>query len=259
MNLTIYQVDAFSENVFKGNPAAIIPLECWINDELMQNIAMENNISETAFFVKKDNKYEIRWFTPDYEIELCGHATLASAFIINNFIEKTNNISFYSHLSGELSVNVKEDLYELNLPRREIEQAELPEIIEKSFNIKPKEVYKGRDYMLVYENEEDVINIEPDLNLLKTQDCDGFIITSKGKNFDFISRFFAPHCAVSEDPVTGSAHCNLIPYWSKKLNKKNLTAYQASSRGGTLYCEDLENRVLIRGKAVLYLKGEIYI
>ena len=260
MKLTIYQVDAFTKEVFRGNPAAVCPLESWIDADLMQKIALENNLSETAFFVKKEDHYEIRWFTPTYEIDLCGHATLASAFVIFECLKlETEIVKFHSHKSGELFVEKKDDVYVLDFPSRPVSKSEVPEGLIEAISKQPKEVLKARDYFLVYENEQEILEIKPNFSKLLEIDAHGFIVTAKGENLDFVSRFFAPEVGVFEDPVTGSAHCNLIPFWAEKLGKTELFAKQISARGGELFCEMKGDRVKIGGNAVLYLKGEISI
>lgn len=260
MNLTIYQVDAFAKEVFKGNPAAVCPLEEWIDADLMQKIALENNLAETAFFVKSGDVYEIRWFTPVYEIDLCGHATLASAFVIFEILKTEKDfVKFHSHKSGELSVEKKGDVLVLDFPSRPVSSAEIPAGLTDALGKTPKEVFKARDYFLVYENEQEISEIKPNFNKLLEVGGHGFIVTAKGDSADFVSRFFAPEVGVPEDPVTGSAHCNLIPFWSERLGKTELFARQISSRGGELFCELKGDRVKIGGNAVLYLKGEIYV
>ena len=260
MKLDIYQVDAFASEVFKGNPAAVCPLDEWIDESLMQKIALENNLSETAFFVKKDGVYEIRWFTPTFEIDLCGHATLASAFVIFEVFQSENEIiKFHSHKSGELIVEKNGDILTLDFPSRPVKQCEIPDGLIEAVGKQPKEVFKARDYFLVYENEREILDIEPDFSKLLDIDAHGFIVTAKGDSADFVSRFFAPEVGVFEDPVTGSAHCNLIPYWAERLGKTEMFARQISARGGELFCKLDGNRVKIGGNAVLYLKGEIYL
>lgn len=260
MKLTIYQVDAFAKEVFRGNPAAICPLEEWLETDLMQKIAVENNLSETAFFVKKEDHYEIRWFTPTYEIDLCGHATLASAYVIFEILKlETEKIKFVSHKSGELSVEKNGDVLTLDFPSRPVSPAEAPSGLIEAIGKTPKEIFKARDYFLVYENEQEVLDISPDFTALLKIDAHGFIVTAKGDSSDFVSRFFAPEVGVFEDPVTGSAHCNLIPFWAERLGKNELFARQISARGGELFCELKGDRVKIGGNAVLYLKGEIYV
>jgi PhzF family phenazine biosynthesis protein len=260
MKLEIYQVDAFTNKVFGGNPAAICPLENWLDAELMQKIALENNLSETAYFVKKDDCYEICWFTPTYEIDLCGHATLASAYVIFEILKlETDKIKFVSHKSGELFVEKKGDLLVLDFPSRPVQKAEAPIGLIEAIGKQPKEIFKARDYFMVYENEQEVLDISPDFTALLKIDAHGFIVTAKGDSSDFVSRFFAPEVGVFEDPVTGSAHCNLIPFWAERLGKTELFGRQISARGGELFCELKGDRVKIGGRAVLYLKGEIYV
>lgn len=260
MNLTIYQVDAFTKGVFKGNPAAVCPLTEWLDAELMQKIALENNLSETAFFVKKDGVYEIRWFTPTFEIDLCGHATLASAFVIFEILKlESETVKFHSHKSGELSVEKNGDLFILDFPSRPPAVCETPKGLVEAIGKSPKEVLKSRDYFLVYETEQDILDIKPDFTELLKVPTHAVIVTAKGETSDFVSRFFAPEAGIFEDPVTGSAHCNLIPYWAERLGKTELFARQISARGGELFCELHGDRVKIGGNAVLYLKGEIYV
>ncbi|HUC83189.1 MAG TPA: PhzF family phenazine biosynthesis protein [Flavisolibacter sp.] len=259
MVLTIYQVDAFAEKVFGGNPAAVIPLESWLDDELMQRIAMENNLSETAFFVKTETGYHLRWFTPEYEIDLCGHATLASAYIIKNFLEPhVAEISFSTQKAGVLKATAKDGMYTLDFPSRMPEPCEVPEGLLPSLGISNAvEVLRSRDYFVVLPNEEAVRNVEPDFNLMKELDTIGVIITAKGHDADAVSRCFYPGLGIQEDPVTGSAHCNIVPYWSEKLGKKKLFCQQLSQRHGDLQCELVGDRVLMSGKCVLYMQGEI--
>ncbi len=260
MKRTIYQVDAFTKEVFGGNPAAICPLDEWLDADLMQKIALENNLSETAFFVKKDDVYEIRWFTPTYEIDLCGHATLASAFVIFDILKlETELLKFHSHKSGSLSVEKKGDMLVLDFPSRLVSPSEAPKGLIEALGKQPKEVLKARDYFLVYDNEQEVLDLKPNFSKLLEIDAHGFIVTAKGDSSDFVSRFFAPEVGVFEDPVTGSSHCNLIPFWAERLGKTALFAKQISARGGELFCELKGDRVKIGGNAVLYLKGEIYI
>ena len=259
MKLTIYQVDAFAEKVFTGNPAAIIPLEDWIEDELMQKIAMENNLSETAYFVKTDAGYHLRWFTPEYEIDLCGHATLGSAYIIKNFLEPhVAEINFTTEKAGILKASAKDGLYTLDFPSRMPEPCEVPGKLFPSLNISHAvEVLRARDYFVVLPNEEAVRNVEPDFTIMKELDTIGVIVTAKGHKADVVSRCFYPGAGIPEDPVTGSAHCNIVPYWSEKLSKTKLFCQQLSPRHGDLYCELQGDRVLMSGKCVLFLQGEI--
>ena len=256
----IYQVDAFTDKLFGGNPAAVVPLEKWMSEDLMQKIAAENNLSETAFYVKDRGRFEIRWFTPVAEVSLCGHATLGSAFVIFNcegFEE--DEIPFYSPRSGELKVTKNGGWLDLTFPADEIRKVEITPELESWFDKKLKAAFKGKtDYMLVFDNESDIKNIKPNLELI-SKIARGVIATAKGDSVDFVSRFFAPQVGVNEDPVTGSAHTTLIPYWSKELGKNELIAEQLSNRKGYLKCKNLDEKVVISGQGKLYLKGEIYV
>lgn len=257
----IYQVDAFTNKVFSGNPAAVCPLIKWESDELLQKIAMENNLAETAFYVKRGNEYEIRWFTPTVEVDLCGHATLAAAFVLFNYENhKTSEIQFNSPRSGLLSVKRDGDYLTLNFPTDVFNQIVIDEELTNGFDIKPTEALKGKtDYVLVFENESQIINIKPNFNSIAKLKGRGVIITAKGNEVDFVSRFFAPQSGINEDPVTGSAHTTLTPYWSNRLNKTELSAIQLSERKGYLKCKYLNERVEISGQAKLYLIGEIFV
>ncbi|WP_121356364.1 PhzF family phenazine biosynthesis protein [Flavisolibacter nicotianae] len=259
MTLPIYQVDAFAESVFKGNPAAIVPLEDWLDDALMQQIAMENNLSETAYFVKTDSGYHIRWFTPEYEIDLCGHATLASAYVIKNFLEPhVAEIHFTTQKAGVLKAAAKDGMYTLDFPSRLPEACAIPDKLLPSLGIgNAVEVLRSRDYFVVLPNEEAVRNCEPDYTLMKELDTIGVIVTARGHEADVVSRCFYPGAGIPEDPVTGSAHCNIVPYWSEKLGKTKLFCQQLSARGGDLHCELAGDRVLMSGKCALFLQGEI--
>ena len=257
---TIYQIDAFSESVFGGNPAAVCVLQEWLSTELMQKIAAENNLSETAFVVKRESDYEIRWFTPALEVALCGHATLASAHVLFEHLnyEKTT-IAFFSKHSGNLSVTKNNDLLTLDFPQDPVEKVKPPADILNAFKKAPLEVYKGKtDYLLVYENQKDIEACDPNHYILKNGDARGIMVTAPGDKVDFVSRFFAPGSGVDEDPVTGSAHTTLSPFWSQRLGKKKLRAQQLSARKGNLLCEVTGDRVKISGKAITYLIGEIY-
>lgn len=260
MKLTIYQIDAFTNKLFGGNPAAVVPLDSWIEDGLMQQIAMENNLAETVFFVPEKKGFHIRWFTPELEIDLCGHATLASAYVLYHFLGyKESSIIFYSK-SGELQVTKKDSLLQMNFPSwMPILKTEYPDELLKGLGIaNPVAVYKNRDYIVELQNENEIQQVRPDFSLLHKIDVIGIVITAPGKEVDFVSRFFAPGAGVNEDPVTGSAHSQLIPFWSEKLGKRKMQAKQLSKRGGTIYCEQLnEERVLMGGSCVFYMKGEI--
>ena len=261
---TIYQIDAFTNKLFGGNPASVCPLEEWLPDETLKQIAIENNLAETAYFVQTtENRYHLRWFTPEIEIDLCGHATLASAYVIIDELENKSNEILFDTQSGLLAVTKRGDYFELDFPSRPAQKADLPQIISESLNIQPTEVWKARDYLLVYDTEEEIKNIVPNTALLDQINLSpgGIIATARGKadEVDFVSRFFTPQAAVFEDPVTGSAHCTLIPYWAERLDKTNLRALQISDRGGELLCQLNEDRVTIRGQAVKYLEGNIYL
>ncbi len=260
MKLKIYQVDAFADKVFEGNPAAVIPLENWLPDELMQKIALENNLSETAFFVPTENGFHIRWFTPLTEVALCGHATLATAHVLFNHLNYTENPIRFNSKSGLLKVKKENGLIVLEFPASPVTEIEIPAEVTRAFHIKPVTCFKGRDdFMLVFENENQVFQLKPDFQQLVHAKTRGVICTSGSENYDFVSRFFAPAVGVNEDPVTGSAHTMLIPYWSEKLGKKELTARQISARGGILYCKNPGGRVEIGGNAVTYLVGKIQV
>ena len=257
-----FVVDAFTDEIFRGNPAGVCILTNWLEDELLQNIAAENNLAETAFIVKNGKNYDLRWFTPKTEIELCGHATLASAFVIMKYFDKNNDTIIFDTKSGKLSVKNKKELYELDFPSRSTNKVEINQSVQSAINIKIKEAYLSRDLLLLMDSEEEVHNLEINIDLIKTVTiCHGFIVTalSSNKEYDFVSRYFAPNVGVNEDHVTGSSHTTLIPFWSERLNKNILIARQLSKRGGILYCENNGDRVKISGKAKIYLEGEIKI
>ncbi|MBW2060930.1 MAG: PhzF family phenazine biosynthesis protein [Deltaproteobacteria bacterium] len=257
MRIPLYQVDAFTSQVFTGNPAAVCPLETWLDDSLLQAIAQENNLSETAFLVLEKNGYHIRWFTPVAEVPLCGHATLASAFVIFNYYHKEDNKVTFSSQSGNLTVERKNDLLAMDFPSQPPTVCEAPEELLDGLGKDPLEVLSSENYLVVFSSEEDIIQLRPDMEKLKKLDLQGVIVTAQGKDVDFVSRFFAPKLGIDEDPVTGSAHCALTPYWAQKLNKKTLHARQVSRRGGELFCADLGDRVEIAGRAVMFMEGII--
>lgn len=261
MKTRIYQVDAFTDKLFSGNPAAVCPLEAWLDDETMQNIATENNLAETAFFVYKDDRFHIRWFTPTIEMDLCGHATLASAYIIFSEQNYTSDcIRFFSERSGELTVYKNNELYTLNFPADEYTSISVPADVSRYFDIKPVAALQGKtDYLFVFENEAQIKTINVNFHELAKLPVRGVIITAKGEAVDFVSRFFAPQSGVDEDPATGSAHTTLIPYWAAVLGKREMQAVQLSHRKGYMACKHLGNRVEISGNAKLYMKGEILI
>lgn len=261
MKYKIYQVDAFTDKLFGGNPAAVCPLDAWLSDDVLQKIAAENNLAETAFYVKQDERYEIRWFTPTVEVDLCGHATLAAAFILFNREGYENNaIRFYSPRSGILNVIREAEWLTLDFPVDTFHDIPVSSDVIGCFDKKPLEAYEGKtDYMLVYEKESDITNIAPQFQAIALLNARGVIVTAKGEEVDFVSRFFAPQSGIIEDPVTGSAHTTLTPYWSEKLNKAEMSAMQLSERKGYLRCKLLGDRVAISGQAKLYLAGEMYI
>lgn len=266
MELPIYQVDAFTSEVFKGNPAAVVPLDFWLPDDILQNIAIENNLSETAFFVKTDEDFHLRWFTPTYEIDLCGHATLATSFVILNelYPDKTE-VTFSTNVAGKLTVKKNKNSFTMDFPNRKGEKVNIEDIPDEVLkgigNITPTEGYKARDLILVFDNEQVVHSIKPDFRtLIKYPNAVCVTATSDKDGADFISRFFCAYDeTIPEDPVTGSAHCTLVPYWAERLGKNTLNAYQASKRGGHLQCTLDGDRVFITGQAALYLKGTIYV
>ena len=257
----IYQVDAFTNTLFKGNPACVVPLERWLDDGILLRIAQENAVPETAFVVDVPSGIELRWFTPELEMDLCGHATLASAHVLYKHLNyQTNELSFKTK-SGSVKVLIQEDRYYLDFPSRTPQPAELPEDLQKALNLMPKQVLKSRDYVLVYESEAEIKSVQINrthfdrLNL----GTGGVIVTAVGEQVDFVSRFFTPKASILEDPVTGSAHCSLIPFWAQKLQQKSLLARQVSEREGQLYCEDKGERVSIGGQAITYSEGHFYI
>lgn len=261
MKLRIYQVDAFASKVFNGNPAAVCILDAWINESVMQRIANENNLSETAFAVPVDEHYEIRWFTPKMEVDLCGHATLATAHVLFEHMGySSERVTFDTLRSGQLMVEKSGTLLTLDFPADTLEEIIVPELIITALRKVPLKAFKGKsDFMFIHASQSEIENINPDFGMLAQLGGRGVIITAMGNEVDFVSRFFAPQTGIDEDPVTGSAHTTLTPYWSRVLGKKKLTARQLSLRGGDLVCENLGERVKISGKAKTYLVGEIQI
>jgi predicted PhzF superfamily epimerase YddE/YHI9 len=257
MKIPTYYVDAFTDRVFKGNPAAVCIVESGLPDETLQNIAFENNHSETAFVTGHHSPYELRWFTPTIEVDLCGHATLATAHVFRQFLNYHENIIKFDTKSGLLTAGYERDYISMIFPRRPALPCDVPERLITGLGIHPLEVFKSRDYLVVLDDEEEVRSLQPLWDDLCLPGCLGVIVTAKGIEVDFVSRFFAPNAGVNEDPVTGSAHSTLIPYWAERLKKKQLFAMQVSRRGGFLLCEDLDTAVKISGKAVSYLTGYI--
>ncbi len=259
MKLPIFQVDAFTSRIFGGNPAAVCPLDSWLDYDVMQAIAAENNLAETAFFVAGPDRFHLRWFTPTAEVDLCGHATLASAWVLFEKLGvKSDEVGFDTR-SGVLTVKRDGAKLSMDFPSRPGEPCEAPEALLAGLGIKAAEVLKARDYLVVLESEAAVRAVQPDFAKLMAVDTFGIILTGPGNEADFVSRFFAPRMGVPEDPVTGSSHCTLTPYWSGRLGKTRLRARQVSARGGELECEDLGARVSIAGQAALYLEGSIYV
>jgi len=265
VKIPMYQVDAFAGRIFSGNPAAICPLESWLPDAQMQAIAAENNLAETAFFVRNGSGYKLRWFTPAVEVDLCGHATLASAFVVLNDLAPGERSVSFETKSGSLTVTRDGDLYSMDFPSRPPEPCDnvYPALM-PALGGKPEAVLAARDYFVVYGSQEELRSLKPDMQALMNIDRFAVIATAPGapsgtQAADFVSRFFAPAKGVPEDPVTGSAHCSLIPYWSKRLGKKKLHAFQVSPRGGELWCEDRGDRVTISGKAVRFFEGTIFL
>ena len=259
MKLAIYQIDAFAEKQFEGNPAAVVPLESWLPDSVMQAIAEENNLAETVFFVPTKSGFHIRWFTPNKEVKLCGHATLASAYVLFNIIGCKEEVLVFESLSGQLLVSKTDNLLTLDFPAQVPEVCSTPTPLVTGLGKTPLECLKHDDYIAIFENEKDVLSITPNHEALKQLDLRGVIATAPSSEFDFIARFFAPKFGIPEDSVTGSAYTQLMPYWSDKLSKSKLRAKQVSERGGKLFCELKGSRVLISGSAVTYMVGSIEI
>lgn len=250
-------VDAFSERIFHGNQAAICVMDAWLTDELMINIARENNFSETAFTVKTNDGYEIRWFTPGGEVKLCGHATLATSYVLFRYYETDKNNLVFHSLSGDLLIGKDGDYISMDFPMLRCRKIEITNLMAEAFGSMPLEAYIDDRLLLVYENEQIIRNMKPDFEKVALLHEHGVAVTSAGSDYDCVSRFFAPRLKVNEDPVTGSAHCMIAPYWGERLGKKTIRAYQASERGGELLCELHEDRVVIKGKAALYSIGEL--
>lgn len=258
MRIPIYIVDSFTNRLFAGNPAAVCPLQDWLDDALLQSIAAENNLSETAFYVRASEGYALRWFTPTVEVDLCGHATLASAHIILRQDGTVKDAVVFDTRSGPLTVTKEGDRLAMDFPVREIVEVAYDESIDRALGAPALEVYRSKPNLLVILGSEDEVRqLQPDLSLVERLDCNGVIVSAAGHKVDFVSRFFGPRVGLPEDPVTGSAHCTLVPYWGRRLRKLTLRAHQLSARGGELFCEMLGERVKIAGEAVTYSEGMI--
>lgn len=253
-----FVVDAFTDELFRGNPAGVCLPETWPDEAVMQSIASENNLAETAFVVRSGDHYDLRWFTPEVEVDLCGHATLATAYVLANFVDGGAQEMRFHTQSGVLTVCRRGDLYEMDFPARKPEPVDVTPLMERALGVPVLEAHLSRDLLLLVRGEEDVRRIEPDYSVMRQiPGCFAVVATAAGEEADFVSRFFAPGAGVAEDPVTGSSHATLVPFWAERLGKSRLLARQLSKRGGALYCEDCGGRVKIAGNAVLYLKGEI--
>jgi len=259
MDIRYYHINAFTDLIFAGNPAGVCFLDSWVDDKILQSIAAENNLSETAFLVHAGDHYKLRWFSPKIEIDLCGHATLASAFAVFEYVDAGASQVDFQTKSGRLSVRRQGELLMMDFPARPAEPCKKPENIDEILGFHPSETHRARDLLVVYENEDQIRRLKPDMAGIAALDYFGVIVTAPGEDCDFVSRFFAPRTGVPEDPVTGSSHCTLIPYWSERLGKKELHALQFSERGGELFCADRGERVAIGGRAVTYMSGTIRI
>lgn len=257
MNLPIYQVDAFTDRLFAGNPAAVVVLDRWLPDGMMQSIAAENNLAETAFVIPRPEISPLRWFAPTMEIDLCGHATLATAHVLlSHYYPSARQMAFETK-SGRLTVVREAGMLAMDFPARPGNAADVPDDVIPALGARPRHAFVSRDLMLVFDSEEEVAGLQPDMRQVAALDAFAIIVTAPGTDVDFVSRFFAPKAGVPEDPVTGSSHCTLVPYWAERLGKTKLTARQLSPRGGQLQCELRGDRVIIAGRAVEYLRGEI--
>jgi len=260
MTIPLYQVDAFTLGPFSGNPAAVCPLDTWLPDASMQSIAAENNLAETAFIVARDDGYDLRWFTPTVEVDLCGHATLAAGYVVLNHLKPDLNTVSFETMSGTLVVSRDGDRLSMDFPARAPTPAPVFEALSDALGQAPLEVHLSRDILAVYDNETSVRTLSPDqAKLLALDEGFGVIVTAKGDTVDFVSRFFVPKGGIDEDPVTGSAHCTLVPFWAERLGRTELVAHQVSPRGGELYCEHRSDRVIMSGHCVLFLTGNIHL
>ena len=258
MKIPYYQIDAFTSHLFSGNPAGVCLLDEWIEDSTLQAIAAENNLSETAFLVPSGKEFTIKWFTPKVEVDLCGHATLASAFVVFNYVDSSRDRVCFESMSGLLTVKREHDILSMDFPSHTPTPCSAPDDLIAGMRIEPRDVFRSKDYLVLYDSEEDIKSLRPNMEKLVRLDGLGVIATAPGSTCDFVSRFFAPSVGIPEDPVTGSAHCTLIPYWALKTGKTQFHARQLSERGGELFCEHLGDRVAIAGRAVTYLEGTIY-
>jgi PhzF family phenazine biosynthesis protein len=263
MELTIYQVDAFAERRFAGNPAAVIPLQSWLPDATLQAIAAENNLAETAYFVREDAKggsdFHLRWFTPAIEVELCGHATLASGYVISTYLEPGRTQMSFRSRSGRLGLQRRGDLFALDFPVHRPKEATMPEGVEKALGRKPSRMLATKQWLAVYESEAEVAGLTPHMAAIMALGRDGIIVTAPGRSSDYVCRYFAPHAGIPEDPATGSAQCVTVPYWAERLGKTKLTGRQISARDGSFQCELKGERVDIAGRCVAYLEGRIHV
>jgi PhzF family phenazine biosynthesis protein len=259
VRIPLYQVDAFTSRLFAGNPAAVCPLETWLDDRVMQSVAAENNLSETAFFVRNGEAYDLRWFTPACEVDLCGHATLASAFVVFEYLDRAAELVRFQTRSGELRVRRNGDLLTMDFPARPPQPCDASPALAAALGKPPRELGAARDYLAVFESEDEVRALDPDMRALAALERFAVIVTAPGDSADFVSRFFAPAHGVDEDPVTGSAHCTLVPYWAGRLGKNSLHAKQVSARGGELWCELAGDRVILSGHAVRYMEGTLFL
>jgi len=259
MEIPLYQVDAFTSSQFAGNPAAVCPLESWLPAKVMQAIAAENNLAETAFIVRTDGRFEIRWFTPEIEVDLCGHATLASAYVLRKYLGYLDDSVVFQSKSGELLVTLEGDRLCLDFPALPPKPCTPHIRLVDGLGTQPVEILGAKDYLAVFADASEVLTLQPNFDVLRTIDRRGVVVTAPGDDVDFVSRFFAPGAGVDEDPVTGSAHCMLTPYWSRRLKKQAMSARQLSRRGGDLWVEDCGERVKIAGYVAPYLRGVIQV
>ena len=252
MKLDVYKINAFTKKISGGNPACVIPLKNWLEDDLLLSISKKNAVAETAFFILKDNNILLRWFTPEIEMDLCGHATLATAHCLNSFLNYPEKSINFQTKSGEINVDFKDNKYHMDFPSRVPVKSNLPKLISKSINLKPLEIYKSRDYLLIYDSEEEIKKIKINTHYFNQINLDpgGVVVTATGTSSDFVSRYFTPQSTILEDPATGSSHCSLIPFWSKRLNKNQLTSVQLSNRTGEFECVNHSKRVTVIGSAV---------